>query len=366
MRRMRRFFCMLLAAVLVVTMSGTVVFASGVISADPITMVEYGLNELNVRAVVANYFNDRSAYLHSISTEFATAVPAMVTDEQAHRELLSASNTSFEESAVTINSVHCDGGCADVTVTETVTYTVNGETRFETVEHEIAVYLQKDGSAVVGSDAYREEYSNFSSCSYVPPLEDALEPMAAGGSKYCIVYIATGEVGYTESGVDNTKYGAWLDKQNLPWCATFVSWCADQANISSSIIPHTSGAPDMKIFFSQRGLSHLSKSQGGSFTPQVGDLYFTGTSASNIGHVGIVTSVTSSYIYVISGNSSNQVRSNQISISSSDLVGFARPQYANTGHTLTASGAYYVCSACGYKTTHIDEINGGTLPGETG
>lgn len=387
---MKKYFAILLVIAMVASMLGTVTFAADLPVSDSVmTMEQSGLNELCVRNAVTHYFEDRANYLRGDVNDFITAVPAMIMDENTHRENLQANHVTFVKSEVTIDSVCCDDTRADVAVTEAVTYSANEATYCEIVNHEITVYLDENDKPLVASDAYHEECSDFNSCSVVFPAENALEPMAAGGSKLCIINIAKAEIGYTESGTNITKYGSWYGLQNK-WCAIFVSWCANQANVATTIIPKTASAPDMKNTFSQKGLFYLSQSQGGSTAPQAGDLFFEGTSSSNISHVGIITSVDSNNIYVVDGNCSNKVNSHSISRSASNFVGFARPQYASTSHsagsawysnayghwhqcancseamtrtahTFYSSGEYYVCSVCGYKTTYIDEISSRNL-----
>jgi hypothetical protein len=36
---------------------------------------------------------------------------------------------------------------------------------------------------------------------------------------------ATGEIGYAETGNNDTKYGDWYGMNHQPWCAMFVTWC---------------------------------------------------------------------------------------------------------------------------------------------
>ena len=52
--------------------------------------------------------------------------------------------------------------------------------------------------------------------------------------------IAENEVGYLETTYDDgtfySKYGDWYGYPNGAWCAMFVSWCANQANISTNVI----------------------------------------------------------------------------------------------------------------------------------
>ena len=43
-----------------------------------------------------------------------------------------------------------------------------------------------------------------------------------------IVDMAISQLGYTEGPNNDTKYGDWYGLPNQPWCAMFVSWCANQ------------------------------------------------------------------------------------------------------------------------------------------
>ena len=53
-----------------------------------------------------------------------------------------------------------------------------------------------------------------------------------------LVKIAQAENGTKENGTNNVKYNTWfygheVDGSNYPWCAVFVSWCADKAGITT-------------------------------------------------------------------------------------------------------------------------------------
>ena len=50
-----------------------------------------------------------------------------------------------------------------------------------------------------------------------------------------IVDIAKGEIGYQETGNNDTKYGKWFGLNNQPWCAIFVSWVYHQAKLGSKV-----------------------------------------------------------------------------------------------------------------------------------
>lgn len=321
----------LLALLIVFASSIMIVFSASAIdlSPDEVTPAPTltAFDETGVRLSVLTYFSDRDSYLKNNIDQFTSAVPAMVRDEEAHRLALTNGNITLGLSTVTIDEIHCDINRAEITATELVRYSVDGVNHTETVAHKVTVFPDENDLPVVAGDEYIEEFSGFKSCSYVPPEVDMVAPLAAG-SRYCIVEVAKGEVGYTESGTNVTKYGTWYGLQD-EWCAIFVAWCANQANISTSVIPKTAWAPTMK----GAGTFKPSKSQGGTETPREGDLFFEGTSTSNINHVGIIRAVDSNNIYVIDGNCNNKVSSHAISITSSSFVGFSRPNYASTAHS---------------------------------
>jgi peptidoglycan hydrolase-like protein with peptidoglycan-binding domain len=52
-----------------------------------------------------------------------------------------------------------------------------------------------------------------------PPSQDTCE---------LALQAALDEVGYVEGSGNHTKYGAWYGMDGQPWCAQFVSWCAEQ------------------------------------------------------------------------------------------------------------------------------------------
>lgn len=56
--------------------------------------------------------------------------------------------------------------------------------------------------------------------------------MAEKGTAALMVEIALKEEGYVEGPKDNeTKYGAFTKANFLPWCGSFVMWCANQAGV---------------------------------------------------------------------------------------------------------------------------------------
>ena len=376
----KKAFKLFLVFVLILALVSPAFAISITVDPDLPPVDETGFNELTARASIIRYFNDRAEYLQERSTDLPSCNTPTAEDESKHLALLKSKEIDFVFSRIEIDAFHFDTHHATATVLETVTYRQASNGYSEMITHSIDVYPDENDLPLVSSDAYCESFSEFKSCSYVPPELQFVEPMAAG-SRYCIVYTASKEIGYQESGENITKYGSWFG-YHAEWCAMFVAWCANQANISQSVIPKTESAPAMK----NAGTFFPSKSQGGTTTPQAGDLFFEGSSVSNISHVGIVQSVSGGYINVIDGNCENKVNSHTHALTSAKVVGYARPNYAaathsnvwkknayqhwsecdncamlatqRANHSFGKSGGYYVCSTCGYKTSTILEPTG--------
>lgn len=112
-----------------------------------------------------------------------------------------------------------------------------------------------------------------------------------------IMKIAASQVGYKEYSGDNNKYGLWYGMNNNPWCAMFVSWCAAQAEIPTTIIPKMAYVPYIVKWFQTRGRYKAR----GSYTPRKGDIVFFG----DCDHVGLVEGVSGNNVITIEGNTSS-------------------------------------------------------------
>ncbi|MBE6687018.1 MAG: CHAP domain-containing protein [Ruminococcaceae bacterium] len=156
-----------------------------------------------------------------------------------------------------------------------------------------------------------------------------------------IIAVAETQLGYLEGtlegnvaiGNDVTKYGDWYGLNNNPWCAMFVSWCADQAGIPTTVIPkHASCDVGMQWFIKNESFTYGSF-YGGSDTPKRGDIIYFGYRSSagafDSNHVGIVYKVSENSVYVYEGNSSNKVQSVTYKLGTSYILGFGSPNYGN-------------------------------------
>ena len=152
------------------------------------------------------------------------------------------------------------------------------------------------------------------------------------GQREQIMQVAAGEVGYKEYQNNNNKYGVWYGMNNQPWCAMFVSWCAEQVgalgkNNKSGIIPKTAWVPDYQIYYSAKGLYKPK----GSYTPKSGDIILYGSNS----HVGLVENCANGKVVTIEGNTSANGNSSNgdgvyrrtRSLNDSWIKGYCVPEY---------------------------------------
>lgn len=273
-----------------------------------------------------------------------------------------------------ITNVEEDGINTSVDLLEAISYSTHGNHANSEVAHSLRIMSDEKDNPIVVSDIYAEALSSFESCSYIAPDElTEASALALGGnsSSSCLEYMARTQIGYKEKAsnsnldsftanagsADYTKYGAWYGLNPAPWCAMFVSWCARQVNIPTSVIPQYSSCTAGMATFKDMNAFTYSSTYGGSYTPKVGDIFFVGTNKSASTHTGIVVARTNSTVTVVDGNWSNQVSSHTYKLTDSSLVGFAHPNYSTSSHSWVNKGAYYQCSCCGMTATSIPEIS---------
>lgn len=138
-----------------------------------------------------------------------------------------------------------------------------------------------------------------------------------------IVDIAIGEIGYREQGQNRTKYGAWFGMNGAAWCHMFVSWCANQAGVSTSVVPKTASCSEGVRFFQGKGLFKYK----GKYTPKRGDIIYFGAGGGS--HVGIVEKVSGNTVHTVEGNSSDKVIRRSYSLNVERIYGYGVPNYKN-------------------------------------
>jgi hypothetical protein len=111
--------------------------------------------------------------------------------------------------------------------------------------------------------------------------------MAEKGTAAAIIEVAEKEVGTIEGPKDNeTKYGKFTKADFLPWCGSFVMWCANQAGVK---VPNTVSTVAGATAFRKMGTWVDAKDA----SPKPGDIAyfdFPGDGVDRISHVGIVVS----------------------------------------------------------------------------
>ena len=181
-----------------------------------------------------------------------------------------------------------------------------------------------------------------------------------GNQRADIVAVARSQVGYTEGNSNSqlsgyqkgsgnhTEYGKWYGSQDM-WCSMFVSWCANQARISTDVVPNTSYTVTGVNKFINWGRAYTrSQVANGVYTPQPGDIiYFKGSrNTAKTNHVGIVTGYASGTVYTIEGNTNNAadkstngggVFEKSYSINDSYIVYICCPNYANSDRVVTTT-----------------------------
>lgn len=118
------------------------------------------------------------------------------------------------------------------------------------------------------------------------------------------VALAHKQVGIKERRTNRTKYGKWYGMDGQPWCAMFVSWCADQVGIPRTTIPKFAWTPSGYEWFRRRGQGRRVGRTTTGLKP--GDIvFYWSRSTGRIGHVGIVYKVVSkTRVVTIEGNTS--------------------------------------------------------------
>ena len=119
----------------------------------------------------------------------------------------------------------------------------------------------------------------------------------ADGTAPRLIEVAAAEVGTIEEGDNLTKYGKFTKADGLPWCGSFVNWCAAQAGVKiHSVVGTAQGAHKFK------------EMQRWSNTPQLGYLAFMDfphDGVDRISHIGIVVGlIDSKTCLTIEGNTS--------------------------------------------------------------
>lgn len=125
--------------------------------------------------------------------------------------------------------------------------------------------------------------------------------------------------GFSEHNRDNiTPYGAWYGLNGQPWCAMFVSWCANKSNILNTVVP--------KYYYCSTGVELYKnmgryKERSTGYIPMVGDVIFFQKDG-GICHTGVVVSYDSKIVTTIEGNSQDAIMQHKYSLDDSYIHGY--------------------------------------------
>ena len=153
---------------------------------------------------------------------------------------------------------------------------------------------------------------------------------SAEGTAARMIEVAMAEVGYVETPDNITKYGKAMNADGLPWCGSFINFCALAAKVSiPNVVSTIAGAKAFKA----KGQWYVS--------PKVGDLVFFDfieDDKSVIQHIGLVVKAGEHSILTLEGNSNNDAKKSQSNGGEvclktrklgphSYVVGYGRPSY---------------------------------------
>ena len=151
----------------------------------------------------------------------------------------------------------------------------------------------------------------------------------AQGTSARLIEVAVGEVGTIEKGDNLTKYGKFTKANGLPWCGSFVNWCANEAGVKMhSVVSTAVGAHKFKEINRWSDL------------PQLGYLAFMDfphDGVDRISHIGIVVGlIDDKTCLTIAGNTSgsgDQRNGGMVMIKvrsfakGKEIVGFGIPKF---------------------------------------
>ncbi len=138
-----------------------------------------------------------------------------------------------------------------------------------------------------------------------------------------------------------TKYGASFGDSTGEWCAYFVSWCASNAGIPTSVVPRL-GNCAATVKWYQKHSEFYSRSTG--YSPKTGDIvFFNWSGGSTAKHIGIITGVSGDNLYTIEGNTGSDrgymCCARTRSRSAAYIVGYGVPAY-NDAKTYVGSYSF--------------------------
>lgn len=164
------------------------------------------------------------------------------------------------------------------------------------------------------------------------------------GTAARMIEVATSQLGTVEGPNNETKYGATMHSQNLPWCGSFLNWCAIVAKVPAvpNVVGTIAGAASFK-----------KNKQWFEKDPKAGDFAFFDFVVDGktvIQHIGLVVKVQGDGLSIITieGNTSGNagphgqanggevmMKTRKLGPHDSFVVGFGRPNYKESNEKTT-------------------------------
>ena len=121
--------------------------------------------------IVTKAIDQYFSWKKEVLADGVTMIPEMeaiwLKEKLRHKQHLDNAGIQWIDSSYTIQEIKFwDREYADILLAETVTYSINGEIKQETIQHEMGV-VGVQGAAQVCGDAYFEEFSDFRSNDYI-------------------------------------------------------------------------------------------------------------------------------------------------------------------------------------------------------
>lgn len=139
------------------------------------------------------------------------------------------------------------------------------------------------------------------------------------GKRIVQVALAEKEAGDQKGG---EKYWSWYGfSSRVEWCASFVSWCADQCDyIEQEIFPKSASVNGYRLWYQRRGL-YADKT---TYIPRAGDLIIF---QNGMSHIGIVQYVKGSQVVTIEGNANDRLMECSYPLGYGGISGYCTPEY---------------------------------------
>lgn len=138
-----------------------------------------------------------------------------------------------------------------------------------------------------------------------------------------LIQVAENEIGTSETGDNNNKYGRDLGQNGVPWCGIFVAWCLKQAGFGMP--PFNNYASALSYAYAAQhdgwGTYHA---KGSGYAPKRGDIFvvnYDGTAHRDDAHVGLVRYNSDGDTFVtVEGNSLDKVNTRTLNVSGYTFV----------------------------------------------